>query len=124
MGKIIVPFFAPYTEWEDWKNGMWSKHTNSDYQTTDAIDVLLDPESPMLRVITEWPISTAQNLTDIKSNRKSWLGQAACCIEKGVPEHITRAAWFMLTDEQRNKANEIAKQIIELWEEDYLAKTS
>jgi len=74
----------------------------------------------MKMVIEKWPISSRVNLTDVRSNRKSWLGQAACCIHSGVPEYITRTVWNGLTIDQKNNANNIAKQIIEQWERDYL----
>lgn len=113
-------FFTHYTNWEDWKNGMWSKPNNQIEQEKVAIQILSNPLGAMTRVIAEWPVSTRQNLTDVRSNRKSWLGQAACCIESGIPEQVTRSAWNNLSEDQKNNANNIAQTIIEIWEKGYL----
>jgi len=112
-------YYTHYENWEDWKNGMWHKPINPELQERQAIEVLINPLEAMTRVVNEWPIATKQNLTDVKSNRRSWLGQAACCIEYGVPESVTRSAWFKLTEEQRSNANQIAEQIIKEREKDY-----
>lgn len=111
-------FYAPYTEWEDWKNGMYempdrAAETGMEAQ---AIAVLQNPSGAMLSVITEWPICTAHNFTKQATNKRSWLGQAACCYAHRIPEHVTRSVWNKLTDAERQNANEIADQIIELWE--------
>ena len=113
-------FFTHYLEWEDFQNGFWSSIPKDQESTKvqKAKDILLNPEIAMQKVIDYWPIASGVNLSDVRSNRKSWLGQAACCIESGVPEHITRIAWNALTEAQKNNANQVAKQIIEKWEKD------
>lgn len=115
-------YFTNYLEWEDFKNGLWSSVAKDQekIKIQQAIDILSDPESAMKMVVENWPVSSKVNLTDVRSNRKSWLGQAACCIHSGVPEHLTRTAWNGLTEDQKNNANNVAKQIIEQWEKDYL----
>lgn len=113
-------FFTHYTNWEDWKHGMWNKSESPESDLIKAIDTLVNPNESMNRVVSEWPVSTKQALTDVKSNRRSWLGQAACCISNNVPESITRLAWGKLTDEQRLNANNIATKIILEWEKNYL----
>lgn len=84
-----------------------------------AIECLRNPENAMLSVVCEWVNSTKENLTDKKSNRKSWLGQAACCYQSGCNEKSTRQAWVSLTSDERDNANKIANQVIELWEKYY-----
>jgi len=111
--------------WEDWKNGMWEKSDTPLIHEQQAISILSDPDQctySMQRVINEWPICTRQALTDTSSNRKSWLGQAACSLQSGVPESITRTAWFKLTPDQRDQANNIAQKIIEEWVKNYSAQ--
>lgn len=71
----------------------------------------------MMRVISEWPISCQHNLSDITQNRRAWIGHAACALEIECPEDIVRAAWHMLTDEQRIEANAAADRAIAVWEE-------
>lgn len=109
-------FYAPYDTWEDYKNGMYGKEVRPKFTDLSA-ELMKDIKPAMLRVVTEWPISTKHNLTNAGSNRKSWLGQAACCINHGATEFETRLAWRMLTKETQFAANLSAKQIIEFWEQ-------
>lgn len=115
-------YFTDYKNWEDWQNGMWRKHDPEQEQEliNDAVLCLLNPEPSMNRVIKEWPECTKVNLTNNSQNKKSWLGQAACCIEYSVPEKLTRIAWGTLTKNQQNNANKIAKEIILKWEKEQL----
>lgn len=73
--------------------------------------------SYMRRVVSEWPNSCANALTDIGMNRKAWIGHAACAMALGCPEDITRKAWGFLSDEQRVLANAEAAAAIQSWED-------
>jgi hypothetical protein len=73
----------------------------------------------MLRVINEWPVSCENALTDIKINRKAWLGHAAVALAIQCPEDIVRKAWSYLTKEQQELANNEAEKAIKLWEKNY-----
>lgn len=114
-------YFTDYKNWEDYQNGMWKPYPKEDESDliNDAIKCLNNPKESMTRVIKEWVIATKVNLTNLGCNRKSWLGQAACCIEYRVPESLTRIAWNSLPDGVKKSANLIAKQIIEEWERNY-----
>lgn len=114
-------YFTDYKNWEDWQNGMW-KNPDPDQEIellNDAVKCLTNPTEAMQRVVDEWKIATRVNLTNKGQNQKSWLGQAACCIEYAVPEKLTRVAWNGLPKEIKDNANRIAKQIIEQWERTY-----
>lgn len=76
----------------------------------------------MERVIVEWPISCEQNLTCMDLNRQAWMGHAACCIAIGCPEEPTRAAWWTLTQEQRDAADAAAAEVITEWERQFIEK--
>ena len=71
----------------------------------------------MMRVTVEWPISCEQNLGFTGQNRQAWVGHAACCMAINCPEDVTRSAWWLLTQEQRDAANAVADEAIEAWEE-------
>lgn len=114
---FIIKYYTHYTNWEDWKFGMYRDVKDKSYYIQKSIDCLKNPEIPMLKVIKEWRFSSRENLSDLKSNRRSWLGQAACCYEFKSPEHCTREAWGLLTKEDRINANKIADKIIRKWEE-------
>lgn len=109
-------FYAPYTDWEDFINGMYGTEVKID-QIEKSRLLLLQPKNAMLRVISEWPISSKHNLTNAGSNRKSWLGQAACCINHQSTEFETRLAWKELTKDEQAFANECADEVIVIWEQ-------
>lgn len=108
-----------YSEWEDHKAGLYSTASFTDTQIDAAKTILGNGQKcldAMRRVITEWPISTEQQLTDESQNRRAWLGQAACCIEAGVSDTATKQAWWKLTETDQNTANAIADTVIWEWE--------
>jgi len=73
----------------------------------------------MRRVVSEWPNSCANALTDYNLNRRAWIGHAACALALACPEDITREAWRHLTNEQRVLANRQADRAIQSWEVRY-----
>lgn len=108
-------FYADYREWEDYKNGMWNKEVKTE-QIEKSRLLLLSPLEAMAKVIKEWPVSTKHNLSNAGSNRRSWVGQACCCLNHGATEFETRMAWKELTKEQQQFANQCADQVIKQWE--------
>jgi hypothetical protein len=109
--------FAPYDQWEDYRAGMFdSRMTDTDVAACRAL--LKDSEQcrlAMVRVILEWPVATAVNLTNSGANRRAWLGQAACCLASGGTSSATKRAWWQLNDGQRTAANAIADEVIAQW---------
>ena len=69
----------------------------------------------MNRVINEWPVSCEQFLTNVSINRIAWLGQSAACIEIGVPSKF-KSGFNLLSFEDRNKANNLANEVLIAWE--------
>ena len=67
-------------------------------------------------VLDLWVISSEENLSNTRANRKAWLGQAACSFNHKAPERVTRKAWKYLTEEEQVKANNIANKLIHLYE--------
>ena len=74
----------------------------------------------MVRVISEWPVSCENALTDPLINRKAWIGHAACALAMRCPEDIVRKAWGFLSNDEQFLANKQAEQAIRLWESNYL----
>jgi len=114
--------FHHYSQWEEVASGMWRK-----VGPAERIKLLEDARvftgdadrygSWMMRVITDWPISCEQNLGFEGQNRQAWVGHAACCMALNCPEDVTRAAWWLLTQPQRDAANAVADKAIATWEE-------
>lgn len=115
----MKPDLRPYTEWEDFRAGMYRDPQASEREpmTELAISLLSDAHrlvAAMRSVTIGWRLAAEANLHEPPNNR-AWLGQAACCYAAGVPEELTRAAWGRLTDQQRIAANRIADQVIDEW---------
>lgn len=109
--------YIPYWEWEDWINGMWAK--GSPDQLQKAIDFTGDHiryGQAMGEVIEAWPRTMSNSLTNKSINRRAFLGYCAVCFKLGIPESITRQAWFMLTDQQRFDADAVAEKYIKSYE--------
>ena len=111
----MTPQKFPYWEWEDYQAGLyrleWAKGRTPD----DAMLILADRErllDGMTRAVTSWPKAAAHHLTDGGMNQRAWLGWAACGILAQVPAHVTRAAWWRLTEDQRTRANDVADAVI------------
>jgi ParB-like chromosome segregation protein Spo0J len=66
------------------------------------------------RVIVEWKNSCEHYLTNTSMNRIAWLGQAACCIDTGIPSEF-RAGFFLLTEAEQVAANETALIYLNKW---------
>lgn len=116
--------FHHYTEWEDFKAGLFELPSKQD----DSMNVtlarmLLANQFHFLRVglrmVQEWRISSEVNLSNRSRNRQAWIGQASCCFAFGSREHQTKEAWHMLTIDQQRRANLTADEIIEEWESVY-----
>jgi hypothetical protein len=116
-----------YKHWEDWKSGLYNIGDFDLRLIEQSVSILSSTakfyEQANL-LLESWPISSDQNLSDTSRNRRAWVGQAACCINRGVPENLTRIAWHKLSKTEQDKANKVADRIIDRWEENYRKKTS
>jgi hypothetical protein len=114
--------YHPYELWEEIKFGMWDDVSDEKEWLEKAILFTGDHKlygSFMMRVVSEWPISCENALTDYNINRRAWVGHAASALGIGCPEHITRKAWRFLSYEQQYLANEEASRAIRAWENNY-----
>jgi len=103
----------PYHEWEDYQAGLYGLHWQGTVE--DAVMLLCDRltlKLAMRAAVEMWPKAAAHHLTDGGMNQRAWLGWAATGLQSQVPAHLTRAAWWMLTDTQRECANQIADEVI------------
>lgn len=113
--------YYDYNLWECYANGMYveRKSTERAAYVKVAINLLSDPvrlRQNMLDASEQWFYSSRNHLTSRNSNRQAWLGRFACCFAHGVSESETREAWSFLTEEQRTIANQMADEVILIWE--------
>jgi len=120
-------YYAIYTDWEDYKNGMYEppkSKAESDIHIANAV-TLLSNELEFKRVcelvLSEWKISCMVNFTNKSCNKLAWLGQASCCYKYGTPEICTRQAWKLLTPQKRNVANLVAYECVLKFNKEYEA---
>jgi hypothetical protein len=112
----IKQVFAPYTQWEDWKLGMYRNARSAqeyDRMVTDSISLLKSSGLllSMRKACELMPVSAKVNLTNADANHRPWLGQSACLIECGANEVAVREAWSMLSAEEQAFANNCADKV-------------
>ena len=114
--KLMKQVYKHYTLWEDYNNGMYNLNVdNEDYLISKAEQLLTNTNQfklVCLNVLENWKISSLVNLTNVNCNRQAWIGQSACSYCYKVPEYLTRKAWANLTMKQQEEANEVADEII------------
>lgn len=126
--KIKIPRkYRPWWEWECYRAGFFSttppKGLDADRCREMYRDFLSDLsrfDKAMSRVVVEWPNSCEHFLTNPTMNKIAWFGQAAACIEMGVPA-MFRAGFKLLTPEQQEAANALANNHYERWTETYVS---
>jgi hypothetical protein len=127
MGIYKIPneldtdrIFHTYDKWECHKAGFYNnkkENWTDEMCKNEYVKVLSNSELfeiLLQRVISEWKYSCEHYLTNKSMNRIAWLGQAAVCINSGVPS-IYSSAWNLLSDEQKDTANKIADIYLNKW---------
>jgi hypothetical protein len=114
--------YNKYSEWEDFKNGMYdiSKREYENILICRGAILLSDPErfeKSARNVIENWPVTTENHLTNVSQNRRSWLGQAACNYAYKIPEILTRKSWSIMSPMAQDVANKVADKLIKEYEE-------
>lgn len=104
--------------WEDYQAGMYGRSRTPDEHRDAAYELLSDASAftvAMEGMLAVWPISAEHRLTGGMPGALPWLGAAACMWAHGVPEHCTRAAWWLLTEDQMSAANDAASAVRTMW---------
>lgn len=98
---------------------MWKQRRKEMNKIQACATLLSTPDKckqAMINAVNNYPISAEQHLTK-SGGRRPWMGQSACCIEIGATEEETRIAWnFYMTQQQQDMANQIADEVIDMWE--------
>lgn len=111
--------FHTFDKWECYKNGFFATKaegmTHEEAQNKFAEFFKGDEfDKYARRVITEWKHSCEQNLTNSSMNRIAWLGQASVCLAHKIPSRYS-SGWGLLTNEEQERANNIALNVINDW---------
>lgn len=110
----------PWSEWEDWRAGLYRPETDDGRQVA-SMELLSDADrfrEVSVEMLREWVHAARHNLAHMWSGRNAWLGQATCCYAHGATGADTRAAWGLLSNGEQRAANEVARLVREAWERD------
>lgn len=116
--------FHHFSKMEEFHSVMWKRidPTERDAAIEASAELMREPDSfaqACKRVVDEWPHSTEANLTASVINHQAWIGHAACCLNHGASEDLTRMAWRTLTQDEQDAANAAADEAIRYWEKKY-----
>lgn len=118
--KNIKPIWIDYKNWEDYKNGMYDN--GHDIEIIKQCYEILTSDNlkeNMKDTSITYEIGTKVNFTNQMFNPISWLGQATCNRLINATAQEVCQAWMSMSKEQQDKANNIAKEVIEEWRNDY-----
>lgn len=111
----------PIRKWETVKAGLYAEvapHGMSADEARQAYADFLSDDArfriALQRVLVEWPVACEQFLSNNSINRIAWLGQAAMCIETGVPCKY-RSGFSLLNSAQQGRANATANEALHQW---------
>jgi hypothetical protein len=122
----IKQIFIPYTKWECYNNGMWSKISSKAKEHEMHQEAYLFTKdhaiygNAMKEVVFEWQNSMLNFLSNMSINRKAYLGHCAVMYKIQIPEYIVRNVWKLLTEKEQNLANKQAENTIKIWESWYI----
>lgn len=117
--------FHHYLKCEEYRSNMWGMLPVKDREqaTNNSRSLMIDCdrfEEACKRAIDEWPNSTEAALTASTMNHQAWIGHAACALNHGAPEDLTRMAWRSMNQDEQDAANTAADRAIEYWEDNYV----
>ena len=125
--KIKQKFYH-FTKWEDFNNGMYDGACDRyEEKVALSMELLSDQDefySIAKEMVSKWTFSAEQSLTDNLINKKAWIGQASCCFNHHAPDYATKAAWWQLSEQTREEANNTAKKVIQEWRAKEIMKGS
>lgn len=122
MVKKMNRIYHTWEMWECFRAGFFDTSSKNKSLTDDDCrkqyaDFLKNSfafQTSAIRVITEWPVSTEHNLTNENMNRLAWIGQAAACIECGLPSKYC-GGFNLLSNSDRAIANNVALGVLNAW---------
>lgn len=112
--------FHTFDKWECYQAGFYATthETMSKQECEEAyrdfLSDILRFEKALAKVISEWKHSCEHYLTNKAMNRIAWLGQASACYALGIPATF-RGGFSLLTEEQQQKADEMALIYLNKW---------
>lgn len=113
-----------FHEWQDWEcypAGFYGDKPPKGLEVAECEEMyrafLADIDrfgAALQRLGAEWPNSCEHYLTNERMNRIAWLGQAAMCLETGIPSRFC-GGYNLLTPEQQEAADRKALEYLNQW---------
>lgn len=113
-----------YTNWEKWEDYRHNFYggVKEDWPRDNTLEMYAELlrdlprfESALQTIVREWKNSNQHNLTNGGLNRVAYLGQCALALTFGVPHKEGRGGYQLLTQEEKNAADAMAKKYLDLW---------
>lgn len=118
--KDDTRIFHTHDKWEAVNYGFFDlKHktltnTQCEHKYKELLTNLEDFEDALKSVTSEWKYSCEHNLTNKSMNRIAWLGQACLAYKYNIP-NIYSGGFKLLTEDEQQKANELAHKYLNKW---------
>lgn len=112
--------FHTWDKWECYPAGFYeSSHPKKSHEACKKLYITMFEEPNLFnetlgKMIPEWKNSCEHYLSNKSMNRIAWLGQAAVCYKYGVPARYS-GAWFDVSEERRQVADEVALEHLNNW---------
>lgn len=112
--------FHHYDLWEDYKYDFYNNCSGNikEEKIKKVIELFNSEELTryyMSYIINNWKYSCEHNLTNPSINKIAYIGQCACAMYARVPNTVTMFAWNLLDEHVRSRANKIAQECLDLW---------
>ena len=120
--------YHPWWKWECYKSGFYNTTVDIDHDLAKEKyrDFLRNSQSfdvAIQEVFKQWPNSCEHFLTNPSINRIAWLGQASMCIMHKIPS-MFRGGFKLLSPEEQDTANEVARKALEQWIQEKILKNT
>jgi len=120
MNQKIKRIYHTWDKWECYPTGFYesSKEGMTKDQCENEYKKFLSDlprfAKALSRLIYEWRNSCEHYLSNENMNRIAWLGQAALCIDSGIPACF-RTGYFLLSKDEQKEADELALKYLNIW---------
>lgn len=117
----MTRIYHTWDEWECYPAGFYEPQPPDGISATQAVSMYADFlrdlrrfERYLFAVLRDWPNSCEHYLSNESMNRVAWLGQASMCAATKIPRAF-RSGFSMLSEAERNAANEMALKWLNIW---------
>lgn len=119
--QAISRTYENWQDWEDYRHNFYGGVTD-DWNRDETLEIYASLlrdlprfEAALRTVITEWQHSNRHNLTNMGLNRIAYLGQCALALVYKVPHKEGRGGYQLLSQEEKDAADDLAQRYLDLW---------